>query len=635
VGHDQAERLISERLDGVRLAPRPRLALETHLATCDACRRFEHDAYAVRERLRFEVAPEVPDVTDQVMAAIAREMRERRPRRRRPRVLAPALASLVVGALVGSLLVGGPFDRAERDARALAADVSRAIARTASSIEAYEATYAIVERHLAPDVARRDLEMHVWFRAPERFRLDVSDLTAYPDPATPSDLRLIVDGSSWYLAAPEACETSVCGEREVLVTNRTPFSSSAPAPTDLVLPLTALGDPQGMRVLGRSRVLGHDAVEVEVPFRRAAPLFPFLSLGGRWRPFFADDVVRVWLDAHAWFPLRWQVFPSADAAREAWALRYGLPPEPPGRPIFDVRATSVAMEAPPASVFAVPEAAPEQRDQGSHVVAPATLAARTGFTPVVPAARAGLEEYRAVVPRGGARALITYVDGLSYLKVAQSRTWSGDAPFGPVDAAAERVALADGVGYFEPADGSHGRRLAIHADGVDLYLETNLPRSTLLEVGSSLPVRGLALPARWRVSRAQGSVTRLVSIDRARSVTGLPVAVPSSLPPGLALASVELTRVARTTGVTVTFRATQDALAVPPVRLHLEAAGQLPPASSSHQRVVALGDAAARWTPDRSLLEWVTGGVYRSLDGPGLTLAAAVAIARSIPGGGA
>jgi hypothetical protein len=634
VGHDLAERLISERLDGERLAANASDELERHLETCGACRAFERDSYRLREVARFEVAPDVPDIA----GAVVTELRRTRARPRawwrapRPRrALVPAVAVFVVSAIVGSLVVGGPWHDAAAPGAIAAADVARGIAGAAPSISAYEARYAITERDLAPGILRRDLEMHVWFDAPERFRLDVTDLTSYAHRTTPTDVRLIVDGSEWYVSAPDACPTPVCGEREILVRHRTPFSSSAPAPTDLVLPLTSLGDPDGLRVIGRSTVLGREAIEVAVPFERAAPLFPFLSLGGRWRPFFPEDQVRVWLDATDWFPLRWEVFPSADAERRAWELRFGLPHEPPGRPIFDVAATSVALHEPDAATFTVPASAAEVRDQGATSVPSSAVAVRTGFAPARPSVVGGLAPYRSIVSSDGTRSLLTYADGLSYLKLGETRTWSGDAPFGPVGVAAEAVALADGVGYYEPADGEHGRRLAIHAAGADLYLESNLPRATLLEIASSLPVHGTAMPRAWRVQRTDGSVTRVVTLARARELVPFSLASPGALPAGLGLATVEVARVGDRTGVTMTFRDRTDALAASSVRLHLERASSLPPASSSHQLAVEVGDVEGRWTPARASLEWVSGGVYRSLDGPGLSLQEALAIAVSIP----
>ena len=70
MNHDQAERLLSARIDGERLAARATAALDQHLETCAECRAFERGAYRLREAVRFEVAPAVPDLVDEVMTAV-------------------------------------------------------------------------------------------------------------------------------------------------------------------------------------------------------------------------------------------------------------------------------------------------------------------------------------------------------------------------------------------------------------------------------------------------------------------------------------------------------------------------------------------------------------------------------------
>jgi outer membrane lipoprotein-sorting protein len=648
VDHEQAERLISERLDGERIAPRAVLALERHLEGCAECRAFERGAYRLREAARFEIAPAIPDLVEPIMAAVEgkagatrpglRVVRPMRlPRRRLLPRLAPAVAALLLGALVGSLVVGGPWsEEARRSPSALAAeDVSRGVAEAAATLTAYEATFAITERHWSDDVPTRLLSMHVWFRAPERFRLEVEDQTAYRTRATPTDLELIVDRDTWYSAGPSACPTSPCPQRETSFRNRVPFSfsSAAPAPTDLVLPITALAEPAAIRVVGRDTVLGRLAVVVEVPFERAASLFPFLSLGGDWRPFFSGDRVRIWLDRDSWFPLRWIVYPAAGRERNQWELRFGLPDEAPGDPVFEVDARSVGLAPPPLGVFAIPSTV-EPEDRGARTVAVGDLAAELGFEPVRPTQLRGLDLYRAVIPAtpDAGEAIVTYADGLSFLKLAESRSWAGDAPFGSVDVRAEEVPLGTGVAYYEPAGAEHGRRLSIHAAGTDLLLESNLPREELLAVAETLPVVGLRMPDDWRVRASGGLLVERVTLAEASAAIGTEIAVPRSLPSGVVLASVELVRAEGPPGATLFFRDTEAGAAM--IRLHVETATELPPASSGVQRRVEVDDAPGRWTPSRGLLEWLDAGVYRSLDASGLALSELLAIAASIPSAG-
>jgi outer membrane lipoprotein-sorting protein len=647
VDHEQAERLISERVDGERLSSRATASLERHLETCAECRAFERGAYRLREAARFEVAPAVPDLIESIMASVEAEAGSQRsglrvvrpmrlPRRRTlvPR-LAPAIAAVLVGALVGSIVVGGPWrEETPRTGTALAAeDVTNGVAGAAASLDAYEARFAITEHNFSDEVDLRELRMHVWFRAPERFRLDVADRTDYPSPATLTDLQLIVNGDRSYVSGPAPCPSVTCPLRETSVRNRAPFSSDAPAPTDLVLPLLALAEPESVEVLGFGTALDRRAVVVEVPFERAASLFPFLSIGGDWRPFFPNDRVRIWLDAENWFPLRWRVYPAGGPAREAWALRFGLPDEPARHAIFEVEALSVDLSRPPADVFAVPSTT-RTKNQGARAVLLENVASEAGFEPVAPSELGGLGLYRVVLPEApdAGQTLVTYADGLSFVKLGETRSWSVDAPFGPVDVRAEEIVLDGGsVAYYEPATVVHGRRLSIHAAGTDLYVETNLSRERLLDVAAGLPVTGLAMPDEWRVRETAGAIVERVTLAEAEAAAPFEIALPEALPRGFTLASVELVTVEDGVGVTLYFRNAEVDVGAGAVRLYQEAARELPPASSARQSTVQVRGVEGRWTPDRSQLEWIEAGVYRSIDAPGLGLEDLLEIAASIP----
>jgi Putative zinc-finger len=646
VNHEQAERLLSARIDGERLSTRASASLEQHLETCPECRAFERGAYRLREAARFEVAPAVPDLVDQVMTAVGAEVERPRSRLRvvRPAAsprrsilprLAPVAAALVVGALVGSLVVGGPWQRPGTGSALAATEVTEGISAAAARLDAYQATFVIDERHLSPEVPERHLTMRVSFAAPERFRLDVADHTDYPMAATPTNLKLVVDGSRWYAAGPAPCPTATCPQRESVVRNRLPFSTAAPTPTDLVLPISTLADADRLTVLGRGTVLGRPAVRVEVPFERAEPLFPFLSIGGDWRPFFPNDRVRIWLDERNWFPLRWDVYPATGAERDAWALRFGLPDEPSLRSVFSVRALHVSLDTPDAGVFDIP-ATNSSQDQGARPVELGDVRRATGFEPVAPGMVGGLDRYRVVLPRDDAGGtLVAYADGLAFLNLGETRSWNGDAPFGPVGVQAEEVSLSGGgVAYYEPSSQDHGRRVAIHAAGTDLYLESNLPRSELLAAAAALPVQGLPMPDAWTHRRVGAATVERVSLQTARASVPFPIELPAALPAGFGLASVELVDAGFGAGVTLYLRDQDADAGIGTIRLHLEAASAMPPATSAAQSTVEVGDVQGRFTPDRSQLEWIDGGLYRSLDAPGLALEELLAIATSIGGNG-
>ncbi len=649
---ERARRAISERMDGERLSPRLIAAVERHVADCTACAAFEAGAWKLREAARFEVAPAVPDLVDSIMASVQRERQERAPTRlrllpggraRRPLLpdrirLAPVAAAMAVGLVVGSLAVGGPWQRPE-GLSVDAAEVTRGVAAAATTLSSYQARFAVTEYHFAPDVPVREFSMNVWFQAPERFRLDVVDHTQYPSKdVTPTDLELIVNGSSWYSVGPSACPIDVCPPRQTVVENRVPFSSTTPAPTDLILPVTSLADANQLEVVGRGNLLGRPAIEVRLPFDLAEPLFPFLSLGGSWRPFFGSDQVDLWLDATSWLPLSYAVYPAGGRERDEWALRFGLPSESPDQPIFQVVALSVDRQPPGAGTFRIPQTS-GGTDQGAKPVSIFQASEETGFRPIEPEDVDGLSMYQVVLPPASTskgeppQTLITYSKGLAWLKLGETRDWTSNTLYGPVSLQAQEVSLANGsVAYYEPATADHGRRLSIHAVGTDLYVETNLSRDMLLNVAGSLRVTGIPIPATWAVRTSPEGVTERVTLAQAAAETPFTIMLPGSdaLPAGYSVASAEIVRLHQGTALNVYFQQQDTDLGTGPIRLHEEVATKLPPASSAAQSEVEVRGVIGRWTPDRNQLEWVEQGVYLSLDAGGLSLADLLGVAASL-----
>jgi outer membrane lipoprotein-sorting protein len=638
-------------MDGERLPTRLTAAVEHHVADCPACAAFEAGAWKLREAARFEVAPAVPDLVDSIMASVERERQERAPARlrllpgghRRPLLpgrirLAPVAAALAVGLVAGSLAVGGPWQRPE-GLSVDAAEVTRGVAAAATTLSEYQARFAVTEYHFSPDVPVREFSMNVWFQAPEKFRLDVVDHTQYPSmDMTHTDLELIVNGSSWYSVGPSACPIDVCPPSETVVENRVPFSSTTPVPTDLILPVTSLGDADQLRVVGRGSLLGRPAIEVRLPFDRAEPLFPFLTLGGSWRPFFRSDQVDLWLDARTWLPLSYAVYPAQGRDRDEWALRFGLPSESPRQSIFQVVALSVDREPPPAGTFHIPRSK-GGTDQGAKPVSISQASKETGFEPVQPEDVEGLSLYQVVLPppstsKGEPRqTLITYSKGLAWLKLGEARGWTSNTLYGPVGLQAREVRLANGgVAYYEPATADHGRRLSIHAAGTDVYVETNLSRDKLLDVAGSLPVTGIPIPSDWAVRTSPEGVTERVTLSQAAAEMPFTILLPASeaLPAGYEVASAEMVRLHEDIALNVYFQQQDTDLGTEPIRLHEEVATNLPPASSAAQSEVEMRGVVGRWTPDRNQLEWVEQGVYLSLDAGGLPLADLLAVAVSL-----
>jgi len=277
------------------------------------------------------------------------------------------------------------------------------------------------------------------------------------------------------------------------VTTSSSYSAAAPLPADLIVPIATFGSTEGIAVVGEEEINGRRAVRVELSFARAAPLFPFLRLGGTWRPFFEDDRVVLWLDAESWVPLRYTVFPSARPERREWEMRFGRAHEASDVPILDVVAETTSHPPPDASMFSIP------REATPFDVALASVRERLGYVPRMPTSQGDLRLTSVIAPRRETAttptSLLVYAHGLDYLRVAERPDWRGPGLFGPVSGDTARVALSGGsVGYYQPPGDGFGRRLAIHGRTTDLYLETNVTKQRLLSIAASIPVAGIALP---------------------------------------------------------------------------------------------------------------------------------------------
>jgi hypothetical protein len=491
----------------------------------------------------------------------------------------------------------------------------------------------MVERNFAADVPVRRFDMRVLLSAPERFRLDIDDRTPYPDSSdTPNDLSYIVNGESSYSDGPSPCPSGLakaCPSRRTTVANRPPFSAATPVLADLVLPVTTLG---GLPIRGRPgpEILGHDTVEIDLSYERAAPLFPYLALfpaldlgDDSWRPFFPGDRVNLWLDADTLFPLRSEIWVGTgdrlfNQERRAWELRWGMLKDPTKRPLLSIQANAFGPLDDHGHPFRIPRGG-ERSTEGASAIPLRRATSRLSYRPAAVATVAGLAAYRSVVaPAGDAeQTVVAYSRGVSWLKIGETRAWSEHELFG-VQPEAEQVHLPGvGVAYFEPGADLVGRRLAIHTEDSDLVLETNLPRAELLEVVGALDVRGRAIPRDWRVQRAGGVVSKRVTLDDALAGVPFSPRLLSELPAGYTVASAELTETGARTGLTVFYRQVDSDLGGAPIRLHEELARE-PAPIVSNLKPVRVERERGLYDPALQRLEWTHRGVYYAIDSPGL-----------------
>lgn len=611
---------ISARLDGEVDAATSR-ALDEHLRDCPGCLAHQAQLERVRTRLRVAEAPTVPDLTQPIMQRVA--ARGPRDRRRddvktgvRIGALAAAAAALV---LLGTSL---PFV-SEPPETAAAGEVTRRVRAAAQALDAYRATFSIVERGYNSTIGPRRFIAKVAFEAPESFRLQLRDLTTYPDARWPAnDVDLIANQQQWWIREPSTCPAAALPACAVgtsteirSIVDRQPFDGTSALPTDIIVPLETLVSSERFEVLGKATIAGREALRVALEYRNAVPLVNALEPGGLWRTFHPLDEVVVWIDSESWFPLRYDVVASDASERELWAAAQGYR-DRPGERLLSVRATE----------FERPEALPRGFD------APQTGVVRTGnfdardFAEtrswITPGYRAGLHPYRAGVV--GSQRVLTYSRGMTWLKI--TATPAGRELADTVTA--QEIELAGGFAYYRPASDAMKRRIDIVGLHSMVRLESNLSRAELLRVASSLDVVGRRLP-------------RVIERDRARTVlrlepaSALPhwVERPAFLPPGYRINATLLSR-SRHGGETITlyYRDGEAEYRGDGIRITQSPTIELlAPTGEEDLLGIRIDNVVARWFPRRGELEWIgRDGVYRSVTVDSFDLSTAVRVAVSL-----
>jgi hypothetical protein len=593
---------LSARLDGEAEAGAAG-ELDAHLAECASCRRHARELESVRRALRVQPAGEVPDLAPEIMRAVARTKVPASPWRTRVRAAtlgAAAAAAILLGASL-------PWGQDPGDVAA-AGEIANGVRAAARTLDAYEATFDIEERGWHPLVSVRRMTAHVSFEAPERFRLEVTDHTAYPEGKWPTnDSLVIANGRRWWIEEATSCPTAALPACNVVtverrgIAGRQPFDGTTALPTDIVVPLETIASSGGFKVSGRQTVLDRDADHVVLDYRRALPLVESIQAGGSWRPFRADDRVDVWVDAETSFPLRFTV--SRGAGETA---------------LLDVRVTSFS--------------SPGHFSDGTFDARRGGLIKPGGWKErdpaavprtLVPADTAGLATYRAGTTADG-KWIVSYAGGMTWLKVSGGTARRSDLGY---LLTAEEVRTGRGWAYYQPADATLKRRVDMFAAGRHVQLESNLAREELLRVAASLPFDGHELPS--RVTTPDGAVVRRIdaktALERApfaRSVTYVPA--------GYAEATTLLSRSELETSVTFFFRSQEAEYAGAGIQVTQSSPTKLLTPTSETPVAVSVGDANARWFPERGVLEWIDGRVHTAVTVPFGDLATASAVAAGL-----
>lgn len=592
----QIEVELSARLDQ-EVDPATSALIDEHLAGCASCRAHEEQLRAVKRAVALQAAPPVRDLAPSVTSRLTRDRYSRRGERRR--LLRTGVAAAVITTIVlsGAML---PWRTRPPDV-AIASEITRAIRAAATEVSSYHAEFKIVERGWNDAVPERHFAAEVWFRAPEELRMEIRDLTPYPAPGWPrNDATLIASPSRWWIEETATCpapalpDCAVSPAPEVRsLERRQPFDGSTSLPTDLILPLETLAETDGLSVVGRETVDGHDVHHVVLERWQAGALIDSLQVAGTWNEFPPTARVDLWLDSSTWFPRRFTVKGDGGFLSVSTTLL-----EEPRR--LDT------------SVFTAP-APQDARDGGFRSEGEGSR--------LLPEDLAGLEPYRSGVTRDR-QTVDTFVDGMTWLKVITDR--ASRPTLGTFTS--ESVSLGPGrSAYFEPSSDSLRRTVEIIGSNRRVRLESNLPRAELLEVAASVPLDGRSFD---ELRTATGRIER---IDP-RSLGNFPFAEwPRYLPHGFRVSSAFLsTSPDGRRQLSSYYRRPESGAFMGDIRITQAADVDVLPPSSEDLVSVRTGPVAGRWSPLRSELEWLDGSVYRAVAVPGFDVETAALIARSM-----
>jgi len=627
----EAREELSARMDG-EIDTAAEIDLDRHLETCEECRSHARDLQTLRSALRVVSADEVPDLTAEIMQQVAESApRVERRSRRRTR----ARTGLVAAAATIALLFGVTAPWLERSGDVAGArEIVGRMRSAARTLSAYRATYEITERGWHPDVGVRRFSAKLWFEAPERYRMELRDLTTFPEPDTwpRNDVEIVARPGRWWIQEPFSCpvealpDCAIEAERsERSLVRRSPFDGTTALPTDIILPLETLSGAGGFDVAGPQPVAGRSAYRVDLTYRTARPLIAALQAGGEWRPFHPLDRVRLWIDEETWFPLRFDVVAGDSPERKLWSETMGLD-DGPGDVLLDVTAKS----------FSTPDDIPRHRfsapvsdspADGGFSPGPDSLFGATGAATYT----AGLLPYRAGTSPAGT--VLTYSNGMTWLKVVVSAAASRPERLAVADPSlAEEVEIGRGsVAYYRPSDETLRRQIDIFGRGSHVHLESNLGRAELTRVAASTGERGLRVELRG-LGHDGASVRRVVGSDGLSAFTWVvePALLPAGYEPSAPSAAVVSQGRGSNRTVVLYYRNSEAEFDGSGIRITQSRDATLPPSSELFVTDIDINGVRARWSSERGELEWLQGGIYRAVRAPSFDLSVVIGIAEGL-----
>lgn len=451
--------------------------LMAHVQECPACSDFAGRLGEIEELLGSGDYSQTPDLVPAVIDRVSR------PRRQWWAVAAVALVGMVVGALVGGVGTRGNIGQAE--------DLSMLFHTAGTDLDGLSAELLVVERGLHPDVPERVYTGSIDYVAPEQIAIWLVDTTDYPDPAwIGNDVSLVISNGDTVAHAGSPCPVAALPDCLVspssrAVSDQPPFDDGVLLPLEIVGPGRSLTWASAIEVLGTTDLGGLPAIQVRSTVA-AVNLLGAITGHGAWRDLHPTDQVLMWLHEETLVPVRVEVFATDSPERELWQLRHGYRDDLADEtPIFIVELTNLVTE--PGSVeIDMPEDSPSRGFVDAGVDIP---------NPDLPA---GFETHRSGywhLGDGGRVELASWSDGRSWVMIQVTRDWGEPRLFGLSVPFVESVSLGEGsIGYLSPS----GDALAIHGDGLDVFVTGSASREMLVTTAASLGVRGRTVPPDWQ-----------------------------------------------------------------------------------------------------------------------------------------
>ena len=508
----------------------------------------------------------------------------------------------MAGVLIGANLVGVGSDAPEPvDASTLPALVAVAQGR----VDGLQEELRLVERGWNPAVPERTYVGTLDYRAPESLALTWQDDTTYPSGAwRPNDVTLRTDGEAWSATGVADCPSSAqpdctVGMRERAVVDRPPFADDAPVPLELIVPVRSFTRVDTATVVGEGEVAGRPTVEVEAAAAQVGPLIEGLAPAGNLRSVHPTDEVHLSLDAERMVPLRLRVVASQDPDRVTWAVHRGYA-DHPGLVVLDLAVTSLDLDVPPAEQFQ-PPASPAPADAGFRAGDPGIV-----LDPIVPEGFGPSREGR--IEGATPTAVWSWTDGRAWIRLQATEAWVGPGLFGALGELVHPRSFGDDEVYVR----ADGRRVGLHADGLDLVVDGSVGTDELVAVLEDVDVPPVELPADWPEHRAAS-----------------PAAIRRAVPGVLGLLADGFERPAgRLDGDAVVL----FAVGAGDRSLRLD---QVPgnhisgPVEPDYVAVEVRGE-PGRYAPGSGRLEWVEDGRVLTLRGTGLTREELLAVAEGL-----